>query len=201
VTGIDDGLVRQGAKAFERPLKLRAVGKRKVGASHRTGEETIANEGDTIPVYRDVSRRVARHVDNGELQRSDVQNVPVRKLAIGSRGLLDAQTKNQRVLSSAVVDRTLAGVEKDGNRLLTNDTRNSAHMVHVRVRQPNGIELGPIFSNRREQAVGFFTRINQDCPTRGVVHNQVRVFLERPYGERSDDHTAYPPLEVSSGSS
>jgi hypothetical protein len=201
MAGVDDGLVRQCAKTIERALELCAVGKREIRTPHGAGKQAISNEGDAVSVYRDVSRRMARHVDHGELQRSHIEHVTVSELAIGRRGLVNAKAENHRVLRSAIVDRALARVKVNGHSGFADDTRNPADMVHVGVGQPNGIELSPIVSNRREKTVCLFTRIDQDRAPRCVINDEVRVLLERANGKSSDDHTAYPPLEVSSGSS
>jgi hypothetical protein len=201
VARVHDGLVRQRTETLERTLELRAVGKRKISSPNRSGKETITNESDSVSVYRDVSGRMARNMDHRELQRSDVEHVSVSKLAIGRWGLLDPKAKNHRVLSGTVVNRTLARVKIDGDRRLANDARDSANVVHVGMCQPNRIELGPVFSDSREKTLRFLTGIDQDSPPGRVINDEVRVLLQRSNGERPDDHTAYPPLEVSSGSS
>src|SRR5688572_25606533 len=200
VTGIDDRVFRLRANPLQGAFELCTIGEGKVRAAHRAGEQTVAHERDTVTVDRDVARGVSRHVNDGEAERPDVQGVAVGQVMIGRGRLLHAEPEHEPVLCSAIVDGALARVDGDRHRGLTDDSGDGTDVVHVRVGQPDRVELGPIVAHGLEQALWLVAWIDEHRATSGLVDDEICVLLQRAHGQRPNDHTAYPPLDSSCGS-
>jgi hypothetical protein len=63
-------------------------------------------------------------------------------------------------------------------------------VIHMGVREPDRIELGALVSDGVEETRRLVAGIDQSCPPRRLIDDEIRILLERADGEGADDHTA-----------
>src|SRR5262245_15760812 len=84
----------------------------------------------------------------------------------------------------------------DGHTPFALERRNSAHMIHVRVRQPDRIEPNAQSANARGKVGAVVAWVDDDRHTRGVIDDEVAVLLEWTGDECLDLHARRPAMSA-----
>ncbi len=126
-----------------------------------------------------MARRVPGEMHDGEAVLAERDDVPVAPGAIGGPGA--------PLLRGARVERLVGVVQPDRHTGMCAAHRgDTAHVVEVRVREPDGVEREGPRGELAHEALALVTRIDEDGAARDVVGHEEAVGLQRADGERLD---------------
>ena len=188
MAGINDGLRRELGDLFQSSRQLGRIRKWQIGATNRPGEKTIANERDSLAVYDDMPGRMTRRVHHRHLPLSNSYHLTVAELVVGWRGLLEWHSVHLGLSGGRIVQSPLERMEIDRHVPLALYRRDRAHVIDVRVRYPDSLELRSTAIDRIDETITFTTGIDDHRVVSPIIHDQVAVLLKRSDGDGFDFH-------------
>ena len=172
--------------AQEGSTKLRAVAQGQVRPTYGAGKQAIADERDAVTMDRHVSGRMPRGVHHGERQPTQCETLTFDKALRRHFIAIERKPIGRRLKGTGLEDPDVGLVKVDRNREMGSNRPHCADMVEMGVRQPDRTELRLGLFDCGDQLIAIITRVDDCRVTTVAVHDEVRVFLQRPGLERDD---------------
>jgi len=129
---------------------------------------------------------MARRMSHGELDRSGPQPLSMRERHLGRRRRREAESHPETLLRKLIVERAVAGVQRDGSARGRVDGGDSLDVVQVGVGEPDRAD--PAFALRRggEKRFGLLAGVDQDRLGAFGIEDEIAVLGELAVGKRND---------------
>src|SRR5690606_14269875 len=199
VARVQDRVVRERQDLLpDRAHELLEVAAREIGPADRALEHDIAHEGNARVrhVEDHVPRRMARRMPHLDPEPAELERLTVDEFTVGRRRRLDPHPKEERLLRSTPVQRPVRRVQVNRRAGPRDQLRDAFHVIHVRVREEDRLQLEPLGVQERRHRRGLAARIDHDRTALVPPPDHVRVLAEPRRRECTDlDH---PTLHSSS---